>query len=90
MVKKGFVYILFSKKDKKTYTGSTDDLRKRLEEHERGLCKSTRNRRPLRLIHTESYDNLSQAHKREKYLKTAIGRKEIKKIFENHWGVAKR
>ncbi len=44
-----YVYILRSAKDKKLYVGSTDDLRRRLREHEAGQCKSTAYRRPLEL-----------------------------------------
>lgn len=57
----------------------------------KGGCNATKNRRPLKLIHTENYGTLNEARKREKYLKTAAGRKVLKKILENiHWGVAKR
>ena len=41
------VYVLKSEKDGKNYVGFTNDLRKRLIEHEKGLVKSTANRRPL-------------------------------------------
>lgn len=90
-MKKGFVYILGSEKDGKTYTGSTINLRKRLEEHNKGLCRSTKNRVPLTLIHSEEYDSLTEARRREKYLKSSVGRKQIKEIIDKlFWGVAKR
>ena len=44
-----YVYMLRSAKDRKLYVGSTDDLRRRLREHETGQCKSTAYRRPLDL-----------------------------------------
>jgi putative endonuclease len=83
---KGFVYILFSQKDKKTYTGSTDDIEKRIKEHENGYCKATMHRRPLQLIRSETFDTLTEARKRERYLKTAAGRKQLKKILKNILG----
>ncbi len=77
------VYLLLSLKDNRTYLGSTNNLAKRLKEHEYGKCKSTKNRRPLKLIYEEEYDTLKEARKREKYLKTRQGRRELKKIFDN-------
>ncbi len=47
------VYTIFSFKDKKFYTGYTNDLKRRLSEHAKGLLKATRFRRPFLLIHYE-------------------------------------
>jgi len=79
---RGFVYLLLSLKDKRSYLGSTPDINRRLKDHENGKCKSTKDRRPLKLIYQEEYDNLSKARKRERYLKTRNGRRELKKIFD--------
>ncbi len=64
-----YVYVLKSKKDNKTYIGLTNDLRKRLIEHNQGLNKSTEYRRPLILIYYEAYASLKDAQIREKKLK---------------------
>ncbi|MFA6272711.1 MAG: GIY-YIG nuclease family protein [Patescibacteria group bacterium] len=78
-----FTYILLSSKDSRTYTGSTDNLSKRLLEHNNGYVISTKNRRPLKYIYTESFASEIEARKREKYLKSGAGRKFIKtKIFD--------
>ena len=50
-----YVYLLFSDKDSKFYTGSTNDLKRRLYEHNSGNVRSTTNRRPLKLIYYEVY-----------------------------------
>ncbi len=50
-----YVYLLFSDKDSKFYTGSTNDLKRRLQEHNVGNVKSTKHRRPLKLIYYEVY-----------------------------------
>ncbi|HPN55142.1 MAG TPA: GIY-YIG nuclease family protein [Candidatus Moranbacteria bacterium] len=76
-----FVYLLLSNKDKKTYLGSTDNLERRVTEHNNGKTSSTRNRRPLKLIYKEEFTTLVEARNREKYLKTRKGRKELKLIF---------
>jgi len=42
-----YVYVLRSLKDKKLYTGHTNNLSERIEEYNKGLAKSTKNRRPF-------------------------------------------
>jgi len=76
------VYLLLSKKDLKTYVGSTDNIERRFAEHNNGKVTSTKNRRPLELIYQEKFSTLTEARAREKYLKTRKGRKELKIIFE--------
>lgn len=76
------VYLLLSLKDKRTYVGSTNDLKRRLLEHNQGKNKSTKSRRPFKLIYKEELATLLEARKREKFLKTRNGRKELKEIFK--------
>ncbi len=73
------VYILKSEKDGKRYVGFTDDVQRRLAEHNLGLVQSTKNRRPLRLIYTENYNTKTEALSREKFFKTGFGRSLLKK-----------
>lgn len=75
-------YLLLSLKDNKTYVGSTDNLERRLKEHFDGKNRSTKNRRPLKLIYTENFKSLTEARTRERFLKSRVGRKELKTIFE--------
>ncbi|MFZ0454922.1 MAG: GIY-YIG nuclease family protein [Ignavibacteriaceae bacterium] len=81
---KYFVYILQSDKDKQFYVGFTTDLKKRLEQHNHGKAKSTRFRRPLRLVYCEIGLDLSDALHREKYLKTSYGKRYIKNRLKNY------
>ncbi len=64
-----YVYVLKSKKDNNNYIGSTSDLRKRFEEHNKGKVESTRHRRPLELIYYEAYKSEKDARHREHNLK---------------------
>lgn len=64
-----YVYILKSKTDNQLYLGYTNDLRRRLEEHNSGKNKATKSRFPLDLIYYEAYRNKSDAKYREKMLK---------------------
>ncbi|PIR53072.1 excinuclease ABC subunit C [Candidatus Peregrinibacteria bacterium CG10_big_fil_rev_8_21_14_0_10_49_10] len=77
------VYILHSEKDDGLYTGFTTNVRNRLKEHNEGSVISTKARRPLKLIFLESYTNKGDAVRREKYLKTAVGRKMLKVMLRN-------
>ena len=74
------VYVLLSENDQKRYVGFTKDLNSRISEHSRGLVKSTKNRRPLKLIHFEEFELKSAAMKRERFLKSGQGRDFLSKL----------
>lgn len=76
-----YVYVLKSRKDGKLYIGSTGDLRQRLKDHNLGRVQSTKNRAPLGLIFYEAYQLKITAQRRERYLKSSDGHKDIKKRF---------
>jgi len=59
------------------YTGSTNNIKKRLREHNQpsSTTKYTRVRRPLRLVYTEECATLSMARTREAEIKR-LSRKE--------------
>ena len=79
-----YVYLLYSEKDGKFYTGSTNDLKRRLYEHIAGNVKSTRNRKPLQLIYYEGCLNEEDAHQREKYLKSGMGKRYLKNRLKRY------
>ena len=81
---KYYVYVLQSKKDNKFYTGCTNDLNRRLQEHFSGEVYSTKNRLPMKLIYYEFCLNQADAYRREKYLKTAWGKRYIKNRLKNY------
>lgn len=58
--------------------GSTANLKQRLQQHARGEVKSTRDRRPLKLIHYEYFIDQNDAKAREVFLKSGFGRKQLK------------
>ncbi|MBI2406270.1 MAG: GIY-YIG nuclease family protein [Candidatus Harrisonbacteria bacterium] len=78
-----YVYILISVKDKNCYTGFTTNLRERLQQHARGEVKSTRNRRPLKLIHYEYFINEQDARAREVFLKSGFGRDQLRQSLKH-------
>jgi putative endonuclease len=64
-----YVYIIKSKKDNEFYTGSTNDLKRRMKDHNNGLVFSTKSRIPFELVYYEAYKSESDARHREKNLK---------------------
>ena len=70
-----YVYVLESLKDGERYIGHTSNLKKRLEEHKKGLTFSTKFRLPFKLIYFEGCLNSEDAKRREDYLKTTQGRR---------------
>ena len=77
-----FIYVLRSRKDGSFYIGQTNNIEKRLERHNIGLVKTTKNRTPFDLVYTESYNTRREAMLRERYLKSIGGVKEKKAIIE--------
>jgi putative endonuclease len=82
-----YVYVLKSNFDGLLYTGYTNNLKRRLEEHNDGKVISTKRRIPFELIYSEACKNQSDAIAREKYLKSGMGKKYLKNrlkfYFEN-------
>ncbi|MCD6550467.1 GIY-YIG nuclease family protein [bacterium] len=72
-----YLYIL-RLKNGTLYKGITSDLRRRVKEHKFGKVKSTKHKRPLKLIHYEAYLLKSDAERRERFLKTTEGRRLLK------------
>jgi len=64
-----YVYLLKSEKDNKFYIGYSSDLKLRFKQHIDGKVKSTKNRRPLKLVYYEAYDSERLAGTRETQLK---------------------
>ncbi len=71
-------YVLKSLRNGRYYTGSTDDLPRRLAEHEGGKSRYTRNLRPLRLVYAEACADRLKARRRERFLKSGAGREFLK------------
>lgn len=73
------VYILKSLAQRKFYTGHTDNLVRRLNEHNSGKNYYSKRFKFWSVIHIEKYKLLNEAVAREKYFKSAAGRRWLKK-----------
>jgi len=73
-----YVYLLESLKDGKWYTGYTNNLEKRIKQHNAGYNLSTKHRAPFKLIYYEICLSEDDAKAREKYLKSGMGKRYLK------------
>jgi putative endonuclease len=73
-----YTYVLKSEKSSQFYTGATNNLKNRLLDHNTGKVFSTRNKGPFELIYFEACLDKNDAFRREKYLKTGMGKRYIK------------
>ena len=63
------VYLLFSKSSNKRYVGSTNNINRRLEEHNSGKSKYTRIAKDWSLIYKKKFDTETEARKYEHKIK---------------------
>ncbi|RPI64894.1 MAG: GIY-YIG nuclease family protein [Ignavibacteriales bacterium] len=72
------VYVLYSNIYNKIYVGQTEDIDRRLYEHNNGLLSTyTKRYKPWKVIYQEEYSTRSEALRREKQLKSQKGREFI-------------
>jgi putative endonuclease len=77
-----YVYVLLSQKDTDCYIGVTNDLERRLYEHNTGQNFSTKHRTPLTLEFYFSYESRQEAFVAERKFKRSHGALErAKKKF---------
>ena len=79
-----YTYVIHSQKDGNFYTGFTKDLKLRIEQDNKGLVESTRDRRPFKLNYYEACLNQVDATKRENYLKSYHGKMFIKRRLNSY------
>ena len=78
-----FVYVIKSVEKKFQYIGHTENIQKRIKEHNTGKTKSTKFYKPFELIYLEVFKTRNEAIIREKYLKSGIGREFLKEKLKN-------
>ncbi len=75
-----FTYTIESKIRNYTYVGLTNNIERRLAEHNNGENRSTKAYRLFCLVFEEAFETRVEARAKEKYLKTGIGKEFLKKI----------
>ena len=79
-----YVYVLSSVKHDQIYVGLTNNLRNHVAEHNQGLSSATKPYCPWRLIYYEACLTLSDAQRRERYLKTTQGRRLLYRRLKDY------
>jgi putative endonuclease len=76
-----YVYILQSRKNGKLYIGQTNNLERRIEDHNAGLGgKYTQQNGPWVLVHSEKHPDRISAVRRERFLKSTRGSLEKEQL----------
>lgn len=75
-----YVYAISSEIRKNIYVGLTNNLERRIKEHNSGNNRTTKPYRPFKLIYSEECKDRIEARKREKYLKSGVGKEFLKSL----------
>jgi putative endonuclease len=78
-----YVYAISSLERNYIYVGLTDNIERRLSEHNTGKNKTTMAYSPFVLIYFEKCGNRIEARIKEKYFKSGSGKEKLKIIREN-------
>ena len=74
------VYAIKSLADGRIYVGMSQNVQHRVSEHNAGKVFSTKGYKPWKLIFQEVIGTGQEARKREKYLKSGIGKEYLKSL----------
>jgi len=77
-----YVYLIESESSGIWYVGLSHDPKKRLLHHNLGKSKFTSGHTPWKLLYSEKVGSLAEARKKEKYYKSAAGKRRLKKILD--------
>ncbi|MGD9109536.1 MAG: GIY-YIG nuclease family protein [Phycisphaerales bacterium] len=80
------VYVLQGRA--KRYVGITNNLERRLAEHRSGKTKGSQIIKDFALFYTEEFPDYKSARKREKFLKSGVGREYIDCLKERSWSAS--
>ena len=74
------VYAIQSQIDNRIYVGFTENIERRLREHNSGKTVSTKGYKPWKLIYTETAKDRLEARRREKFLKSGVGKEFLRNL----------
>jgi putative endonuclease len=77
---KYFVYAISSEVRNYIYVGMTNNLERRISDHNYGYNKTTKPYIPFKVIYTEEFDSRIVARQKEKYLKSGVGKEFLKSL----------
>lgn len=77
-----YLYVLENGTDR--YIGRTNNLRKRVRQHNAGMNFSTKSSMNWKLIYYEAHLNPEDAKRREGYFKTSVGRRSLNRMLSSY------
>ena len=77
-----YVYAIKSTTRNYIYAGLTNDWERRLKEHNNGFSTATKPYRPFELLLLEELGTRVEARRREKYLKSGVGKEYLKQLLK--------
>ena len=77
-----FVYAISSCEKKYIYVGMTNNLTRRLHQHNSGYSRSTKPYAPFNLIYKKAFPDRQSARIHEKEMKSGAGKRKLKQILE--------
>jgi putative endonuclease len=75
-----YVYVISSLTRNYIYVGLTDNVERRINEHQSGKNKTTKPYKPYKVILIEQFETRVKARMKEKYLKSGIGKEFLKTL----------
>jgi len=80
---KAHVYIIERSKNREFYIGSTENLERRVREHQAGKVAATRNKRPYKLVFSQEFENIDIAKKVERKIKSWKRKDFVERIIRD-------
>jgi putative endonuclease len=77
-----YVYAISSCVRNYIYVGLTDNVERRLAQHNKGENRSTKAYKPFKLILKETHETRIEARNREKYLKSGVGKEYLRSLLK--------
>ena len=75
-----YVYAIKSVVTNYIYVGLTNNIHRRILEHNNGENRSTKAYKPFTIVYSESFNDRKTTRLKEKYLKSGVGKEFLKKI----------
>ena len=76
-----YTYAISSQSRKYIYVGITNNLKRRLDEHNKGNNKTTKAYGPFKMIFFEEFQTRVEARQKEKYLKIGVGKEFLQTLI---------
>ena len=83
LVEMCWFYILKNKKTGKYYSGSTNNIKRRVKQHKSGYTRTTRILQTDELVYAEKFNTIQEARMREKKIKSYKSKKYIEWLISN-------